>query len=484
MLPWNHRLRRKWRAPVGWMTYGAILAVATLDTLSLVCLRRMPESHVSLTATAQLASQGAQFVRYIAGSEAAKNGEAGAEDTRRLDQLVSALYAAQPGLQYVEISRDGRSVFRRQIPASPDDGAAGGATAGSGAPFFEPPPAIPGEVGEERIPVSMTRTVLPTASGQEIPVLVFHREFPLDDGGTARVELALKRNLPRRDPTPENEGVTWMFYIALGTTCVAFAACLVICAWAIRRDSRREAQRRREEHLAVSGALANGIVHDFRNPMSSVRLDAQMLEREARREGGPRPERVGELSGRIGRTVARMDDIFKEFLYLAKPDPAGLETVDLRQFAAECVETLAARYEAAGVACAIPPGDAPVPAVAMASALRRALVNVFLNAAQFSPEGSTVDVAFGGDDARREAWIEVRDRGPGIPPRDREHIFDMFSTTRPGGTGLGLFLAKAAVEHSRGRIGVWSRDGGGTVFRITLPAPSPEDGLSQDPPAP
>jgi len=70
-------------------------------------------------------------------------------------------------------------------------------------------------------------------------------------------------------------------------------------------------------------------VHDFRNPMSAVHLDAQMLEREAKRPEGARPERLTDLAGRINRTVERMDKVFQEFLYLARPAEEAREPVDL-----------------------------------------------------------------------------------------------------------------------------------------------------------
>ena len=67
--------------------------------------------------------------------------------------------------------------------------------------------------------------------------------------------------------------------------------------------------------------------------------------------------------------------------------------------------------------------------------------------------------------------VEIADQGPGIPPADRKRVFEMFMTTRPEGTGLGLFLARAAVERSGGTISVAdTAPGSGACIRLTLPA--------------
>jgi signal transduction histidine kinase len=161
-----------------------------------------------------------------------------------------------------------------------------------------------------------------------------------------------------------------------------------------------------------------------------------------------------------------MDQVFKEFLYLAKPDREAFETVALSDCIRECVETLAPRLEAAGVTIDTPP--TPLGVRAAPFALRRALLNVLTNAVQFSPRGGTVEVVCAVQ--RSSVQIDIADRGPGVPPHDRERIFDMFVSSRPEGTGLGLFLARTALRKCGGDIIARPREGGGSIFRITLPA--------------
>ncbi len=448
----------KWRVPLTVLSAGLITAVAGLTGASLWYLRRMPDTQAHTAAARSVVLQGAQLVRFISGLDAVRGTNAVPARWRQLHLLVSALHAAQSGLQYVEISRDGVTQFHRQ-------------TEGLESPPSPPPPAPPGWPGMDpaRSPVRLTRQILETGD-LAIPVMVFHQDVRLADGGTMSVEVALRRDTLGQQQQAATEAVDSMFRIALVTTASAFALCLGILVWAVHRDRRRELRRRQEEHLVFSGVLANGIVHDFRNPMSAVRLDAQMLEREVQRPEGPRAARLTELSGRISRTMARMDDVFKEFLYLAKPGGESREALDLRQATEECLETLAPRFEQAGVGVVRAWPETPLLALATATSLKRALINVLLNALQFSPAGAAVEVAASGHGST--VRLEVRDRGPGIPLRERQRVFEMFTTTRPGGTGLGLFLARTALTNSGGQIEALSREGGGTVIRMTLAAPT------------
>jgi two-component system sensor histidine kinase CreC len=165
--------------------------------------------------------------------------------------------------------------------------------------------------------------------------------------------------------------------------------------------------------------------------------------------------------------MERMDKVFQEFLFLAKPADEKPESVDIEQVVRECVDTLAPRAEQAGVTVKTARLDALPRATAFPFALRRALLNVLMNAVQFAPKGSEITVALAHEDGR--VSVDVLDRGPGIPPEKRDKVFDMFETGRPEGTGLGLFLARTAIRRCGGDLRAFGRDGGGADLRLTLP---------------
>jgi signal transduction histidine kinase len=258
-----------------------------------------------------------------------------------------------------------------------------------------------------------------------------------------------------------------MFRVSLVTVIVSFAISAVLVVWMMRRESRREAQRRDEEHLAFAGVLANGIVHDFRNPMSSMRLDVQMLNKEVARGESCRSGRVAELAGRVQNTIDRLDKVFKEFLYVSKPPSDERESLDLAACIGECVAMLEPRLAQAGVRVAVELPEAGLRVLAYQASLQRALMNVITNAEQFSQAGDTVVVR--ASRTGRNATIDVTDSGPGVRGTDRHRVFDMFVSSRAGGTGLGLFLARTAIERCGGSIQIVDTHGKGACFRIALP---------------
>nr|MDA8166126.1 HAMP domain-containing sensor histidine kinase [Desulfobacteraceae bacterium] len=96
------------------------------------------------------------------------------------------------------------------------------------------------------------------------------------------------------------------------------------------------------------------------------------------------------------------------------------------------------------------------------------LLNVLINAIEASPAGEEVLIRLFRDNGF--ALLEVADRGPGIPPDQRQRIFEPFYTTKKNGTGLGLPIARKIIEAHGGLLEVADREGGGTVFRLKLPA--------------
>jgi two-component system sensor histidine kinase HydH len=296
--------------------------------------------------------------------------------------------------------------------------------------------------------------------------VVFARQVPGEDSRPRVVEIALRKDTVEREEKAPASAIASMFKVSLATVGVAFAFCVLLVAWMMRRETLREAQRRQEEHLAFAGVLANGIVHDFRNPMSSLRLDVQMLQREAAKGGESRLPRMAELAERVRNTIDRMDKVFQEFLYVSHPGSDQREAVDLAACVHDCLSILAPRFENAGVRAEVEPHE-PLTVQAHRNSLQRAIVNVLTNAEQFSKKGDAVTIRM-----RREglhAILEVLDQGPGVPESQQKQIFDMFVSSRPGGTGLGLFLARTAVERCGGTIRVTNRPEGGACFRIDLP---------------
>jgi two-component system sensor histidine kinase KdpD len=121
----------------------------------------------------------------------------------------------------------------------------------------------------------------------------------------------------------------------------------------------------------------------------------------------------------------------------------------------------------------LPPGLPPLPIDAVL--MGQVLINLLENAIKYTPPGSPLEISARASTSAVE--IALADRGPGIPIRERAHIFDKFYRIEPnrsdGGAGLGLAICRGIVESHGGRIWVDDRDGGGAVFRLSIPLGDP-----------
>jgi len=413
----------------------------------LFLLKRQHDEQAHLQATEMVLKEGESLLNALCELGIACSTNPVPSEWRQFSTVVDSAFLVRKDVQSVSISRDGVTVFHRQ---------AGG--------LSEKPNA---SLQQKACDTVMSRRTL-EIGGVRQPVFVISREIRLGDGSKVLTEATFKREAVGTEELTARKLVSSLFVFSIAVLILSFSVCAVVLVVAVARDRRREQRARQEEHLAFSGVLANGILHDFRNPMSAVRLDAQMLGKEMKRSEGFRSDRVRDLSERIARTMERMDKVFQEFLFLAKPADEKPEGVDIEQVARECIDTLAPRVEQAGLTVRIERPDAPLSrAAAFPFALRRAFLNVLMNAIQFAPKGSEITVALAQRNARIVA--DVLDRGPGIPPEMREKVFEMFVTGRPEGTGLGLFLARTAIRRCGGDIHALPREGSGTDIRIELP---------------
>ena len=460
----QHKVRR---VPFAWAAAAWVAAAAVLAAAGLVGLRHWHDRTARQAAALSVAERGQWLALGLArGAAEAAAGRGGGWGA--FAGLVDSLRGTEPDLAFVAVRQGGDTLFQE----SGDGGEGDSGVHLAGPVRMGRRLLAEGDGSENKQVVTFTATLEPTVPG----------------GVPLELEAGFARRAVEREEWTAVRAIDSMYRLGLATVGAAFALCLALVAWVARREEARERARRREEHLAFSGMLANGIVHDFRNPMSSLRLDAQMLEKESAKGPDARPARVAELAGRMRHTLDRMDRIFREFLTLARPDRPAADAVDRTDLAAcarESAETIAPRYEAAGMRLEVSVPDVPVPIAGPSAGIQRAILNLLLNALQHGqapgPVRLTVEAA---PDTPRVA-LEVEDNGPGIPRSARAKAFDMFYTTRPQGTGLGLFMARLAVEHAGGRLdAVDPRDGrGGARLRMEFPrAPSPTPSTPEEKP--
>ncbi|HSW17503.1 MAG TPA: ATP-binding protein [Ramlibacter sp.] len=319
-------------------------------------------------------------------------------------------------------------------------------------------------------------------------------EFPvtMQDGSTLVVQMPPRPRRPGEGPPPRpwmrgTMGLMWMLGIA--ALAVAVGSYPIIRRLTRRLDALRDGVERwgegdlstrvdesgsdeaaflarrfnhaaaRVEQLVNShkSLLANAS-HELRSPLARIRMGLELMG--GSESGGPRAE--------IARNIAELDQLIDEILLASRLDARSadigeIEPVDLTGLAAEeCTRTGADLQASDDGHTVVVNGEARL--------LRRVVRNLLENARRYSDGAVTVQVQTEG------AWavLRVADRGPGVPPSQRERIFEPFyrlpgASERAGGVGLGLALVRSIVLRHNGNVSCDNRDGGGACFTVRLP---------------
>jgi len=320
--------------------------------------------------------------------------------------------------------------------------------------------------------------VTPSSGERELvvagrPILEFASEVPLADGEAAALRLGMRLDGVRR---VEQRMVLRLLaaLLAAGTlVALAFGLTGLRRRYGVlsEKHARAEEALRRRDRLAAMGELASTVAHEIRNPLNAVGLTAQRLRREfldpppADETSADRAE-AEELLGVMADETKRIDRIVQQFLDFARPPALRVEPTDLAALVRDLGERLRAHAESRGVSLEIAAAAAESARVDPAQ-LRQALDNLVRNAVDASPDGGRVFVAV--RTGRGGHSIQVRDAGRGIETDHLAKIFDLYFTTKPEGTGVGLAVTQQIVAAHGGAIEVDSEPGAGTTMTVRLP---------------
>ena len=218
------------------------------------------------------------------------------------------------------------------------------------------------------------------------------------------------------------------------------------------------AQVELKERLSQLGEMSAGISHEFRNSMSVISGYANLLNKKFAPSNNTAVDA-------ILLEVKNMDVIISELLAFAKPTILNTASVDLNDLVNKTVLTVIGNNDKIKV---LINAGGNVYVKADEVLLKQALANLFMNAAESMPEGGSFEVTTGS--VNDKVILSVKDTGHGIPDEIKSKIFLPFYTTKEKGIGLGLALVQKIIVSHGGIIDVESREGEGSIFRITLPA--------------
>jgi signal transduction histidine kinase len=230
---------------------------------------------------------------------------------------------------------------------------------------------------------------------------------------------------------------------------------------------RLEREARQVEHFALLGRLAAGVSHEIHNPLSAIVLHIDLLEEEL---CVPSPDSTVVVLGalaEIKRQLARLEDLLQDYLSLTRVAAIERTPQDL----GTAVEAWAHEWQQLaapqGVTLQLDRIANLGPAVFHENTLRRVVLNLVQNALDAMPQGGILTLA--GQGTATQVQLHVRDTGNGIPAAQLPNIFEPLYTTKPEGTGLGLYIVREIITAHAGQITVQSVEGQGTAFIITLP---------------
>jgi PAS domain S-box-containing protein len=228
--------------------------------------------------------------------------------------------------------------------------------------------------------------------------------------------------------------------------------------------------------ISASGRVTRGVAHEVKNPINAIVLHLQLL-RNKLQQIDPDTSRHVDI---IDSEIHRLDRVVQILVDFTRPRDLHLEDADLRLILDEVLLLAAPDAAQHGVRVVRELPDEIVPVKVDADFIKQAILNVVLNGVQAMPNGGTLTISWHRDD--ETVVTEVRDQGSGIPANLQEKIFELYFTTKKGGSGIGLAQTYQIMQWHYGSVDFQSVPGQGTTFRLTLPVaefrPAPVEAVS------
>ncbi len=223
----------------------------------------------------------------------------------------------------------------------------------------------------------------------------------------------------------------------------------------------------RKNRLADLGQMAAHVAHEVRNNLVPVTLYLSLLRRRIAGDAECR-----DVLERIEAGFSALDGMVNGLLQFTSDRDPLWRTFSLGKLVAEVLDSLAPQLAAQGIQ-PISELSAEEHATADRDMLRRALLNLALNAVDAMPRGGTLTVR--AIRSSRGVDLQLLDTGPGLSEETRRRAFEPFYTTKPGGTGLGLAIVYRIAEAHGGQVSAANAPSGGAVFTLTIPR-RPQEG--------
>jgi signal transduction histidine kinase len=231
-----------------------------------------------------------------------------------------------------------------------------------------------------------------------------------------------------------------------------------------------------ESHRMIAwGQVALGVAHEIKNPLQAMNLNLELAREKIIRDASG-VDMTGPLRnlGVVGQQIHRLDEVVNAFLRFARMTHAQREPLPLNSLVSEVVGLVASEADRYGTEIRFTPVPGLPTPYGDRGMLYQVVLNLVQNAVQAGPHKGPIDVRVE-EGANRGLSITVQDRGKGIKKGDHSRVFELFYTTRPDGSGIGLSIVQRVMQLHGGTVTIDSEEGKGTTVRLWLPLNVPLD---------
>jgi signal transduction histidine kinase len=231
-------------------------------------------------------------------------------------------------------------------------------------------------------------------------------------------------------------------------------------------ESELELSRR----MAAIGRLTSGVAHEVKNPINAIVVHLELLRNKLGDQNAPSMRHLEVIDAEI----RRLDRVVQTLVDFSRPVELQLREQDLRLVVGDVLALATEELSTRNVTLVSSLPLKPMMANVDADLFKQATLNVIENGAQAMPEGGKLEVTLETD--RKMAVLRIADEGVGIPEEIREKIFDLYFTTKSGGSGIGLAMTYRILQLHHGGVDVQSRQDRGTEFTLRIPLTATEWG--------
>lgn len=234
----------------------------------------------------------------------------------------------------------------------------------------------------------------------------------------------------------------------------------------IEKQSTRESME--SERVGSILLLAAGVAHELGNPLNSITIHLQLMERQlAKLEQTPAHEKLTGSLEVCRNEVSRLDGIIKNFLEAVRPQIPDFQTLNLNEVLEESLEFQSNELEDRGITAEIDTGAESPIVRADKQQIKQVFFNITKNAMEAMQPGGVIRVKIQSDEER--FYLRFGDSGSGIKHEDLSHVFQPYYTTKKGGTGLGMMIVQRIMREHGGQVGIDSKEGIGTLVTLEFP---------------